>query len=186
MGQSVTVHRLPEAWRCQSSYLVPFSLMHHQIRAHGGYNPSGSSPASRKRRATTPCAGTPRAVKFRMAVPLSVCVHRSRTEYCRPALIHGDSVRLKNISAGSSNVFRSMKTVPFSLSPLQYCAGCVELLVQSGLIPHLNGLILVPTTGSWFIAIISVLVSISKVSSVIVGRSVLMRSGDLRRAHAMK
>ena len=25
-----------------------------------------------------------------------------------------------------------MKTVPFSLGPLQYCAGCVLLLVQSG------------------------------------------------------
>ena len=29
---------------------------------------------------------------------------RTRTEYCLPALSHGDSVRLKNISAGSSRV----------------------------------------------------------------------------------
>ena len=29
-----------------------------------------------------------------------------------------------------------MITVPFSLSPLQYCAGWVELYVQSGLYDH--------------------------------------------------
>lgn len=78
---------------------------------------------------------------------------RTRTEYWRPARIHGDSVKEKNISAGWSSTFSchehkfkpststtqkaknditSMTTVPFSLSPLQYCAGCVTLLVQSG------------------------------------------------------
>lgn len=79
---------------------------------------------------------------------------RTRTEYCRPARIQGDSVRLKNMSAGSLSVLNcppragysqlqymgrrgggertSMKTVPFWLGPLQYCAGKVLLLVQSG------------------------------------------------------
>ena len=64
-------------------------------------------------------------------------------------------MRLKNMSAGSFSVFNcpqhallatvsespkgeghcgrtSMKTVPFWLGPLQYCAGKVLLLVQSG------------------------------------------------------
>ena len=67
---------------------------------------------------------------------------RTRTEYWRPARIQGDSVKLKNMSAGSSSVLiyrsvnrkrpraivmkcahTSMNTVPFWLSPLQYWAG---------------------------------------------------------------
>jgi hypothetical protein len=46
---------------------------------------------------------------------------RTRTEYCRPARIHGDSDRVKNILLGLSRVFMSMKTVPFCVRPLQYC-----------------------------------------------------------------
>lgn len=56
---------------------VPFSAVHQSILAQGGCVPAGSSPASFRRSATTPWAGTLRAVKLRTAVPLSVCVHRS-------------------------------------------------------------------------------------------------------------
>lgn len=74
----------------------------------------------------------------------------TRTEYFRPARIQGDSVKEKNMSAGSSKTFNcqakgkvpfstekdcrctSIKTDPFWLSPLQYCAGWVKLFDQSG------------------------------------------------------
>ena len=57
---------------------------------------------------------------------------RTRTEYCRPARIHGDSVRLNAMGAVSSSVLSSMKTVPFCDGPLQYCAGCVAFDTWSG------------------------------------------------------
>ena len=57
---------------------VPFSLVHHSfVLAHGGYIPDGSSPASFRSRATTPCGGTLYTVKFLIAVPLSVWLQRS-------------------------------------------------------------------------------------------------------------
>ena len=59
------------------SYIVPFSDMHHSITAQGGHRPSGSSPASLRSSATTPCVGTWCDVKFLTAVPLSVCAQRS-------------------------------------------------------------------------------------------------------------
>lgn len=63
--------------KCSPSKIVPFSAVHQFRRMHGGHWPSGSSPASFSSRATTPCAGTARAVKLRTTVPLSVCVQRS-------------------------------------------------------------------------------------------------------------
>jgi hypothetical protein len=75
---------------------------------------------------------------------------RTRTEYCLPARIQGDSVRLKNISTGLLSVLScrsyleanvrgtkekrrtSMITVPFCDGPLQYCAGKELLLAQLG------------------------------------------------------
>ena len=80
-----------------------------------------------------------------------------------------------------------MKTVPFWLSPLQYCAGNDELLTQSGygaefvnhlvtqsttsgltLIPQRKGDTDVPTTGSWLIARTSVFLRIERFSSLII------------------
>ena len=117
-------YRSAGAARSRYSTSVPFLSMHQSVRAHGGPEFGGSLPASLSRSATTPCAGTACAVKLRIAVPLSVWVQRScgtdqvclcgvreaareartRTEYWRPARIQGDSVRLKNMSAGSSSV----------------------------------------------------------------------------------
>lgn len=56
---------------------VPFSVLHWYHTAQSGYIPSGSLPASFSNSATTPCEGTASAVKFLIAVPLSVCVQRS-------------------------------------------------------------------------------------------------------------
>lgn len=103
---------------------VPFSV--EQVMAQGGCTPLGSSPTSFTSMATTPCGGTSVAVKFRTAVPLSVCVHRScrnqstsihrvtqnsrhrgrtRIEYCLPARIHGDSINWNVILSAVSFVF---------------------------------------------------------------------------------
>lgn len=126
----------------------------------------------------------------------------TRTEYCLPARIQGDSVSLKNISAGSSRVFNCMgfqlikqqmsknthehKYRPvLALSTPVLCGMSViadpirlsrhhwlrinNLYKQLTLMPHRKGAILVPTTGSWCIAIISGFVRISRVCSVAVG-----------------
>ena len=60
-----------------TSMRVPFWSMHHSGRAHGGSVPSGSSPASLSKRATTPWGGTLCIVMLRTTVPLSVWVHKS-------------------------------------------------------------------------------------------------------------
>ena len=74
-------------------------------------------------------------------------------------------------------------TTPSLFGPLQYCAGWVLLLVQSGwknhqeqrsqslmvrltLTPHLNGDILLPTTGSWLISRISLFFKMLRTSDV--------------------
>ena len=122
---------------------------------------------------------------------------RTRTEYWRPALIQGDSVRLNDIVEGSSSVLscirvKRIKPMRRNAYEHKHCAilsGSTPILsgetavtcpvrlghvskahVERGeptLIPHLKGETDFPTTGSWLIARISVFFKMPRMSGVI-------------------